>query len=181
MMHILPNKEVVDLPKLHSLAIDIQDTAHHLYAYDILNRSAGSAVCVTFKKPAYLLKDYVHKFDAMHNRPIQYVDAISVRTQTKERIPNATYVSHPQNLQELGQAIEQAVLHLPVGEKTVIIDALQDLALHHHEQTLNHFIDFLNKRTKLLGCNLVFLTRMNTLKTSIQNKVSRISDKILTL
>ena len=110
-----------------------------------------------------------------------FIDTISKRIDSKFKNDRTEYLYTNKDLGEIAHSIERVISKMPPGDKFIIIDSLHHLLMHHDEKTALEFLDFLNKRLRLLRLNRIYLTDYSKLKQIIKNKLLKISDRIIHL
>lgn len=180
MVSILPHKDLVNLPKDFTLVVNISDPHKHLYSYELIDWMPTEGICLLLNRTSYNLKNMLNIL-GFDTHKLYFIDTISKRIDSKFKTDKTEYLYTNKDLSEIAHSIERVISKMPPGDKFIIIDSLHNLLMHHDEKTAIEFIDFLNKRLRLLRLNRIYLTDYNKLKQNVKNKLLKISDRIIHL
>ena len=178
MVTVLPHKDLVNLPKDFTLVINTSNPKNHIYSYEILDWMHNSGICLLLNRTAYNLKSMLDNIGFNTNK-LYFIDAVSKSIDSKFNLDKTDYLHSYKNLNLILSSIER--LSAIPGNRFIIIDSLNHLLMHHDKKTAMSFLDFLNKRLKLLNLNSIYLADFNKLNNEVKNKLSKMSDRIINL
>lgn len=178
MVSILPNKDLVNLPKDFTLVVNASSPHKHLYSYELLDWMHTDGICLLLNRTAYNLKNMLNILGFDTNK-LYFIDTISKKIDSRFHNEKTEYLYTDTDLSLIANSIEKVLSKMPPGNRFIIIDSLHNLLIHHDEKSALNFIDFLNQRLKLLNLNRIYLVDYNKINNNVKNKLIKISDRII--
>ncbi len=168
---------IEQLPK-HFVVLVHTDVSKKVYAYNVLDNLHRDILYVALSHPAHNVFRTLDRLGIDHSK-IHFIDAVSKRIDAGLMLERCDYV-HDRDFNTVLKAIEQAAIRKPSRENVVVIDALHHWLLHEDRATALRFVDFLQKRLKVLRLNSIFFVDLERLHPDIRKKVEAMSDRVIT-
>lgn len=130
-------------------------------------------VYVTLNKP-YEIVQRTFEGSGVDTRLMIFIDAAS-RTDTK-KIDNCLYIGSPEKLSDLSVAMDQAVKALPAGEKFLVFDSLNTLAIFNKPATVARFVHFLTGKFREWKVKGIIITLERETEPAILDELTQFSD-----
>ena len=133
--------------------------------YEILNYIPHESLIIplnrTSKNMHSMLNQHGYDLSKTH-----FIDIISKNINSPFTHKNTTYLQTI-NLENLSATIEKKINSLKPGTKTLIIDKIENLILHHGELKTLRFLDFIKKRMEYRNTRTIFLANNRKLTRNI--------------
>ncbi len=129
----------------------LTETNMEITEYLVKNRGLAG-IYVTLNKPYRKLK-YLLDAKGVDTERVIFIDAISSERDKEGagKVKGCLYIDTPQNLTDLGIAIENAMSAISRGKRFLIFDSFSSLSVFHEPNTVNKFARFLCGRMESWG------------------------------
>ena len=154
----------VDAKDYQKAAVDIVSS--------LVNEDGIPGVYVTLNKPYDIMKRILEN-NSIDTRLIIFIDAAST-TDTK-KVGNCLYVGSAEKLSDMSVAMDQAVKALP-GEKFLIFDSLNTLAIFNKPATVARFIHFLTGKIREWKVKGIIITLEKETEEALLDELTQFSD-----
>jgi hypothetical protein len=137
----------------------------------ILAKQKNGVILLSFSENS---GEIIRKINKNYVEKLVIIDACSKETLSSTK--NVIYVNNPSDLTSIQIAIEKAQKIL-VGEKTIIIDALNVLSIYNNKKVLGKFLHLFGNKTKLCENSAIIFTVKESTDKEILSLVKEFSDK----
>ena len=177
--------ELNKLPKGFVVLVTVNSKEYFRTNIEIIKFLANDenvpGVYVTVNKP-YQVMIKVLKENKINTKSLKFIDCItSVAGGKPEKTEDCLFISSPQNLTDLGVAMDQALKALPEDDKFLFLDSLSTLLIYNSVGTVAKFSHFLTSRMKLMGLRGVLISLEGETDPQLLSQLSQFCDGVIDL
>lgn len=154
-------------------AKNYQKTAMDVVKF-LVSEQGTPGVYVTLNKPFEIVQRALAN-NGIDSRLIIFIDATS-RAEGSKKIENCLYIGSPEKLSDLSVAIDQAVKALTTGEKFLIFDSLNTLAIFNKSGTVARFVHFLTGKMREWKVKGIIITLEKETEETLLDELTQFSD-----
>lgn len=170
--------DLEQLPK-HFVVLVNTDMSKKVYAYDVLDNLHRDTIYVALTHPAHNVYKTLDRLGIDHSR-IHFIDAVSKKIDAGLFLDGCEYL-HNRDFNTVLTAIENTTIKKPIRDNVLVIDTLHHWLMQEDKNTAVRFIDFLNKRLKVLRLSSILFVDLERLHPKVREKLETISDKTIHL
>jgi len=178
-------KELADLPENFIVLLIVPaekyaEANSELLKYMVTEKNL-QGIYITINKPYKSILEQLKK-DKIDPKKIFFIDAITQTAGgTPEKTDEVLYMASPQNLTDMGIALEQALQSIQAKEKFLFLDSLNTLLIYNSADTVASFTHFLTGKIRVMGLKGVFISLKKDTDHQLIEMLSQFGDKIIYL